>query len=101
MTSSTRVKEPLCRVHIDIYGPTQTLSIGGTLYFLTFIDDYSINIWVYFVKNKPATFLRLKELRLEEETKSEKALKVLIYDQGGEYKSNDFIAFCKQQGIIM
>jgi len=38
-TSLTRAKEPLELVHIDICGLMQTQSIGGSLYFMTFIDD--------------------------------------------------------------
>jgi hypothetical protein len=35
-------KDPLEIVHSDIFGPIQTPYIGGSTYFLTFIDDFSI-----------------------------------------------------------
>lgn len=99
-TSSSREKESLVLIHIDICGPMQTQSIGGSLYFMTFIDDYSRKIWVYFLKNKLDTFSRFKEFKVEAKRQSGKPLKVLKFDRGGEYKSNNFKTFCQQKGII-
>ncbi|KAH9679582.1 Integrase catalytic domain-containing protein [Citrus sinensis] len=31
----------------DVWGPTKTASIGGSHYFVTFVDDFSIRVWVY------------------------------------------------------
>lgn len=36
-----RAKKPLELVHTDFFGAMRTQSIGGSCYFLTFIDDYS------------------------------------------------------------
>jgi transposase InsO family protein len=79
----------------------QTQSIGGSFYFLTFIDDFSRKIWIYFLKNKSDTFSKFKEFKVEEEKQSGKYVKVLRSDGGGEYNSKDFAYFCRQQGIIM
>jgi hypothetical protein len=49
---SYRENEPLELVHIDLCGPMQTQSLGGSYYFLTFIDDYSRKNWVYFLAKK-------------------------------------------------
>ena len=38
-------------VHSDVCGPMSTKSIGGSRYFVTFIDDYSRCCSVYFIKN--------------------------------------------------
>jgi len=48
--SESRVKGHLDLVHTDLCGPMQTPSIGGSLYFLTFIDDFSRKTWTYFLK---------------------------------------------------
>ena len=95
-TSSSRAKEPLALVHTDICGPMQTLSIGGSFYFLTFIDDYNRKIWVYFLKIKSDIFSRFKEFKIEVEKKSGKLLKVLRSERGGEYNLNEFKTFCRQ-----
>ena len=47
---SWRAKTPLHLVHSDLMGPLEHPSISGLRYVLTFIDDYSRKIWVYFLK---------------------------------------------------
>jgi hypothetical protein len=49
---SYRARAPLEIVHSDICGSMQTTSIGGSTYFLTFIDYFSIKTWIYFLKHK-------------------------------------------------
>ena len=34
-------------IHSDVWGPTKTTSLGGTHYFITFVDDYSRKVWVF------------------------------------------------------
>ncbi len=46
---SSRAKEPLSLVHTDVYGKLPR-SLGGTEYFVTFIDDCTRFVWVYFEK---------------------------------------------------
>ena len=74
-------------------------SIGGSFYFLTFIDDFSKNVWVYFLKQKSETFTRFKEFKAEAEKQSGRFVKVLRSDGGGEYDSREFVDFCKHHGL--
>jgi transposase InsO family protein len=99
--SSNQAKQHLELVHTDLCGPMQTESIGGSFYFLTFIDDFSRKIWIYFLRHKSETFTKFKEFKAEAEKQSGKFLKVLRSDGGGEYNSREFATFCKSQGIIM
>ena len=39
-------------VHTDIWGPSSVSSHGGSKFYVTFIDDFSRKIWVYFLKHK-------------------------------------------------
>ncbi|KAE8681218.1 Indole-3-acetic acid inducible 11, putative isoform 1 [Hibiscus syriacus] len=39
-------------VHSDVWGPSTTSSLGGSRYYVTFIDDFSRKVWVYFLKQK-------------------------------------------------
>ena len=64
-----RAKYPLELVHTDLRGPMQAESVGGKRYFLTFIDDYLIMYWVYFLQNKSNTLNVFKKFKLLVENK--------------------------------
>ena len=42
-----RTKGTLDYVHVDLWGPTKTLSHSGARYFLSIVDDYSRKLWIY------------------------------------------------------
>lgn len=39
-------------VHTDVCGPAPVASLGGSSYYVTFIDDSTRKVWVYFWENK-------------------------------------------------
>lgn len=43
-------------VHTDVWGPAKVASNGGASYFVTFIDDATRKLWVYFLRNKSDVF---------------------------------------------
>ncbi|MCO5608214.1 hypothetical protein L7F22_062420 [Adiantum nelumboides] len=53
---SVRVTQKLQLVHSDVCGPMRTPSVGNSLYFVTFIDDFSRFCWVYPLKAKSDVF---------------------------------------------
>ena len=55
-----RAKEPLLLIHSDICGPLEVPSLSCTVYFLTFIDDFSRKSWVYFLKKKSETLVKFQ-----------------------------------------
>ena len=77
----------------------KTSQLVEVFYFLTFIDDFSRKVWVYFLKHKSDTFTYFKEFKAEAKKQSGKFVKVLRSDGGGEYDSREFVDFCKQHGI--
>ena len=63
--SESRAKGRLELIHSDVCGPMQNASMSGSRYVLTFIDDATRMIWVYFSKEKSevfGTFKRFKQL---------------------------------------
>ena len=41
---------------MDGWGPSPVASIEGVRYYVTFIDDFSRKVWVYFLKQKSEVF---------------------------------------------
>nr|GEV17080.1 putative RNA-directed DNA polymerase [Tanacetum cinerariifolium] len=98
-SSSWRAEEILDLIHSDICGPITPASHTGKRYFLSFIDDFSRKGWVYLLTEKAQALESFKVFKAKVETESGKKIKALRTDRGGEYLSNDFIDFCKQNGI--
>ncbi|GKV41223.1 hypothetical protein SLEP1_g48789 [Rubroshorea leprosula] len=83
-------------VHFDVCGPLKVRSHGGALYFVTFIDDYSMKLWVYPLKTKDQALGVLKQFQALVERQTGKKLKCIRTDNGGEY-SRPFDNYCKEQ----
>ncbi len=92
-------KEKLELVHTDVWGPASVSSIGGKQYFVTFIDDHSKKLWVYFLRHKSNVFEAFKKWKVMVENETSLKIKKLCSDNGGEYKDNEFKKFCYQSGI--
>jgi transposase InsO family protein len=54
---------------------------------------------VYFVNSKDEVFGKFKEFKALIENLSERNIKTLISDNGGEYTSKDVVNFCKDASI--
>src|ERR1700722_9810139 len=98
-SSSNRSKEILDLIHSDVCGPMPVKSLGGSLYYVIFIDDYSRKTWLYLLKTKGEVFNNFQEFKAEIENLTNKKIKKLRTDNGGEYTSKEFVAFCKSTGI--
>ena len=68
--------------------------------FLTFIDDYSRKVWVYFLKTKDEVFGRLKEWKTMVEKQTGKPVKTLRTDNGLEFCNTEFDDYYKEVGIV-
>lgn len=99
-TSVHRTKGILEYIHADLWGPSRKTSYGGANYMLTIIDDYSRKVWPYFLKNKDDTFAAFKEWKVMIERQTEKKVKLLRTDNGGEFCSHEFNDYCRKEGIV-
>lgn len=43
-------------VHLDAYGPFDDHDIDGNMYFISFVDEYSRNTWIYMIRYKNEVF---------------------------------------------
>ena len=97
--SHERTSAPLELIHSDIAGPFPYMSMSQAKYALAFIDDFSRYCWVHFLKHKSESFDILKFFRALVENQSRRKVKILIFDNSGEYVNSNFIQYCKNAGI--
>jgi transposase InsO family protein len=86
-------------IHSDVCGPMPSSSFSGYVYYVSFIDDYSRKTRIYFLKTKDEVFNKFKEFKALIENLSERKIKILRSDNGGEYTSKEFVNFCKDVEI--
>ena len=49
-------------LHMDLFGPTRTLSVGGKCYGFVVVDDFSRSTWVLFLAHKDEAFHAFEKL---------------------------------------
>ena len=60
---------------------------------MTFIDDYSRYVWVYFMKQKSKTLAKFKEFKLMVESEVGSKIQCLRMDNRGEYIFDEFSSY--------
>ncbi|MCO5564735.1 hypothetical protein L7F22_018403 [Adiantum nelumboides] len=94
-----RATRKLQFVHSDVCGPMRTPSVGNSLYFVTFIDDFSRFCWVYPLKAKSHVFAIFQHFVSMVENETGCKVQTLCTDRGGEYMSGAFKDFLGKKGI--
>jgi hypothetical protein len=69
--------------------------LGRSLYYVIFINDYSKKTWLYLLKTKDEVFNKFQEFKAEIENLTNKKIKTLRTDNGGEYTPKEFVSFYK------
>jgi len=87
-------------VHMDVWGITKTMSLGGHRYFFSFVNDLSRYCWVYPMWQRFEVLnLFVKRKNLMEKQTSMK-IKVLQFDIVREYKRYQFMGFGQNNRLI-
>lgn len=95
----SRANSMLDVIHSDICGPMETTSIGGAKYYVTFIDDYTRKVFVYFLKAKSECCRVFQDFKAMVENQVDKKIKVLRTDNGGEYTGNQIEDYLRSSGV--
>ncbi|MCO5600051.1 hypothetical protein L7F22_054159 [Adiantum nelumboides] len=82
-----RATRKLQLVHSDVCGPMRMPSMGNSLYFVTFIDDFSRFCWMYPLKAKSDVFAVFQHYVSMVENETGCKVQTLCTDRGGEYMS--------------
>jgi hypothetical protein len=61
---ATREKGILKLIHSDVFGPISVPSLGGYLYYVSFINDFSKKTWLYFLRINHRFSINSKSLNL-------------------------------------
>ena len=99
--SSSKKENILDLVHSDVCGPLNIVSVGGSLYFTTLIDDHSNFVWIYMLKHKSDFLDVFMEWIVMVENQTERKVKEFRSDNGGEYVAKEFKTVCKERGIAL
>nr|GEX07504.1 zinc finger, CCHC-type [Tanacetum cinerariifolium] len=86
-------------IEIKGKGPITPPTPSGKKYIFLLVDDYSRYMWAYFLTTKDQAFDTFKEFKKSIENELRTTLKMLRTDRGGEFTSNEFMPYFKENGI--
>ena len=95
-----RASTPFELVHSNVWGPCPVGSLTGYRYFVTFVDDYSRNTWLYLMKNRYELFSHFRAFYAEIHTQFHVYVQSLRSDNAKEYVFEQFQSFMLQNGIL-
>ena len=75
-------------IHLDVWGPAQNVSLGGSRYFFSFVDNYNQHILIYLIEKKSEVFDCFRNLKILVGRETERNIKYLWLDDGKEFFSN-------------
>jgi transposase InsO family protein len=99
-TSHSDSSQPLQLLHMDVCGPMQVPSLGGSLYLATYLDDYSKLSIVRPVASKHQVAEVTKEVIQLLERQSGHKLLVVRSDNGSEYLNKQLGDYLHEKGVI-
>jgi len=91
--------KPLQLLHMDLFGPTRTASIGGKKYAFVIVDDFSRFTWVMFLSHKDDALKNFEVFCKKVQREKGYYISTIRSDHGGEFESRAFENFCNDQGI--
>ena len=99
--SENRSKIPGERTYSDVWGPARTQSIGGSRYYISFIDDATRTVTVFFMKTKDEATNYVKQYLTEIEKKFDRKPKYIRFDNGKELVNKEMIRWAAEKGIVI
>lgn len=100
-TRKTDLSDPNSLIlHMDTFGPVKKSSICGSKYMLIMIEEYSGFRQVRFAEDKSQIKNLVKILITFMEVNTKKKVKMIITDQGSEFKNADLDSWCLKHQIL-
>lgn len=83
--SSSKTTNIFELIHYDLWGPYNTTSIYGIVYFLTIVDDYLRSVWIYLLVEKREVKNILNNFFVMAHTQFNEHVKIVRSDNGTKY----------------
>jgi transposase InsO family protein len=94
--STSKVLELL---HMDLFGPTTYKSLGGNLYCLVIVDDYSRYTWVFFLHDKIKVTACFKKFAKRAQNEFDVKIKKIRSNNGKEFVNINIEEYYDEVGI--
>lgn len=88
-------------IHSDVCGPVMPVGLDGVEYFVMFVDDWSgfHFMMIFLIATKDEFFESFRQHKTYVTAKFDGRVCRLRWNNGGEYRSNEFERFCIGKGI--
>ena len=91
---------PFSLVHSDVWGPASIPTMGGSCYFVIFVDDFSRFTWIYLFHKRSELFGIYEKFSKMVKTQFSKEIKILRSDNAREYTDKKFQEYLRQNGTL-
>ena len=88
-------------IHSDVWGPSSISSIGGSRYFVIFVDDYSRYSWIFNMKHRSKLLQVYSNFAKMVETQFSKRIKIFRSDNALEYIQMLSKLFCIPMALFV
>nr|GEU96439.1 retrovirus-related Pol polyprotein from transposon TNT 1-94 [Tanacetum cinerariifolium] len=96
---SFSINKSLHLLHMDLFGPVKSQTIGHNKYTLVIVDEYSRYTWVFFLKKKSDATDFIVSFISKMENLNEVRVKELRSDNGTKFRNHKLEEFCDEKGI--
>jgi len=93
-------KEPLLKIHCDLWGPAPIESSQHMKYYVIFVDDHTRYTWIYPLKRKYEFFEVFVKFQKIVGKQFSKEIKIIQCDGGGKFIKTDFLNHLEDCGIM-
>ncbi|CAN1292083.1 Retrovirus-related Pol polyprotein from transposon TNT 1-94 [Linum perenne] len=92
-------KDCIDLIHLDLFGPANSGSLGGKFYVFILVDDFSRFTWIFMLATKDETFSKFKNFVRRVQNEKNKVINEIRSDHGGEFENHEFETMCNDYDI--
>ena len=92
--------KPIELLHMDLFGPSRTMSLSGNYYAFVVVDDFSRYTWTLFLVTKSEAFSAFKKLAKRLQNSCCSNIIAIRSDHEGEFQNEKFSTYCEKLEIF-